>query len=449
MVFEKKMIILSGEGKGVVLIEKNGLGVKFALRTFGVRGGLMAGIVTPDRVIVRDLPNTPDPSIVFYIDDISLDSLHFAVFGTELVLYGAIGKRMWTSNLMDILLRHSAKPTEQPVPLPSLPPIAEKPKILPMPDGTGVPQTRLELYGDDAISASNFYTGLDIDSTVPRLDAFLDGQRLLNDTPPPPTKIEPVGYSVGMSEATACAAESVGVCDSPVDGETEVESVTESSAADEPEPESTEEKPVAGENEKESENMSIGQTETEENSVRNEKNAEVTDGENKSDEATAAEQSAETTEAAAQSDVRESSREITPWWKRQAEYIRSLSTREVVVKPMARIKKSAPTAAKKIREVTFFERTKPDIDKLFAGAPRDTEISKLLDGEWVKVAFDGHAVSVGRLGDSVICYAVAGVYEKTSPLGSNAQWLPKVAAIPTGKGYWLIFQNLGTGEIIQ
>lgn len=429
MLFEKKMIILSGEtGKGVVLIERNGLGVKFALRTFGVRGGLMAGIVAPDRVIVRDLPSTPDPSAVFYVDKIDLDSLHFAVFGTELVLYGAIGKRIWTSNLMDILTRHAAKPSgEAPVPLPPLKPIAEKPKTLPLPDGTGIPQTRLELYGDDAIAADNFYTGLDIDSATPRLDAFLSGARLLTDNPSH-APAERFGYSVGMSETTACAID-----EADTEDEAQIETEQTERMGERAEMEINEVEPTETENgdpfaftEAADENkwMTADNIKTETTAVRAGEGAGVSGG--------------------------ESTGKNLPWWKRQAEYIKNMSTREVAAAGIPSVKKSVPPASvKKIREVSFFERTKPDIDKLFSGAPRDTELSKLLDGEWVKVAFDGNAVSVGRLADSVICYAVAGGYEKTSPLGINAQWLPKTPAIPTGKGYWLIFQNLTTGEIIE
>ena len=67
--------------------------------------------------------------------------------------------------------------------------------------------------------------------------------------------------------------------------------------------------------------------------------------------------------------------------------------------------------------------------------------------KWVKVRFDGHAVSVGQ-GGTVLCYAVAGLYEKSSPFGDKAQWLPKLKNAPTGKGYWLIFQDLASGDIV-
>ncbi|MDE5593586.1 MAG: hypothetical protein K2I75_06615, partial [Clostridiales bacterium] len=102
-----------------------------------------------------------------------------------------------------------------------------------------------------------------------------------------------------------------------------------------------------------------------------------------------------------------------------------------------------------ISDISFIERSSYDIEKLFDSAERDDKLSSLLpDISWVKVPIDGHIISVGRGGNDFLCYAVTGTYEKTSPLGDEAQWLPENKAIPTGKGYWLIFQSLKDGEII-
>ncbi|MDE6294148.1 MAG: hypothetical protein K2L88_05965, partial [Clostridiales bacterium] len=79
----------------------------------------------------------------------------------------------------------------------------------------------------------------------------------------------------------------------------------------------------------------------------------------------------------------------------------------------------------------------------------DEKLCALLpDISWVKVPIDNHVISVGRGGNDFLCYAVSGTYEKTSPLGDEAQWLPENKSIPTGKGYWLIFQSLKDGKII-
>ncbi|MCH5350986.1 MAG: hypothetical protein J1F39_03350 [Clostridiales bacterium] len=405
MLFEKKMIILSGAGKGVVLIERNGLGVKFALRTFGVGGELMAGIITPDRVIIRDLPHSPDPAAVFYVDQIDLDNLHFAVFGAELVLYGAIGKRMWQSNIMDILRRHLVRPAQEPVPLAPLTPISDRPKVLPLPDGSGKVQSRLSLYGDEAIASDNFYTGLDIGAAMPRIDAFLDGTRVLSTAPP-------VGYSVGMSE------------DASTEAAVYPQQKTQSGKPDED-----------GDSE---------MSETEYNDPRTANIEYERSGESAPELEVASVEHAYANPA----DGAEEPPRRTPWWMREAEYIRALSTRTVIPE-IPKIKKVAAAAVRKIREVTFFERTKPDIDKLFSHAPSDDVIAKLLGGKWVKMSLDGGTVSVGRINDNVLCYAVSGAYEKVPPLGDFSQWLPKHADSPTGSGYWLIFQDLTSGDIIK
>ena len=97
MLYEKKMLILSGAGKGVVLIEKSAYGAKFTLRTFDMPpcAPLKAGVVTKTKVFVRDLPNRDNPASTFTLELDSLDDLHFAVFDRELRLYGCTGKRMW------------------------------------------------------------------------------------------------------------------------------------------------------------------------------------------------------------------------------------------------------------------------------------------------------------------------------------------------------------------
>ncbi|MDE7108221.1 MAG: hypothetical protein K2O39_07850, partial [Clostridiales bacterium] len=90
MLYEKKMLILSGEGKGVVLVEKSAKGLRFSLSTFDMPtcGELKAGVITPHAVYVRDLPKRDNPSSVFILEGTEADNLHFAVFDTKLRLYG-------------------------------------------------------------------------------------------------------------------------------------------------------------------------------------------------------------------------------------------------------------------------------------------------------------------------------------------------------------------------
>ena len=111
MLYEKKMLILSGDGKGVVLIEKSAQGVKFSLRTFDMPrcDDLKAGIVTRTSVFVRDLPSGNNPAAVFSVNAGNIDELHFAVFDKHLRLYGTNGKRMWEANLMDLLNKNDRR----------------------------------------------------------------------------------------------------------------------------------------------------------------------------------------------------------------------------------------------------------------------------------------------------------------------------------------------------
>lgn len=452
MLYEKKLMILSGQGKGVVLIEKSGLGVKFALRTFSLpaRADCKAGIITPQTVIVRDLPATRDPAAVFFVDDVSLEGLHFAVFDTRLRLYGTTGVKMWEANVMDILLRHSAPPvSEPPLAPPSLPPLAGLPHALPLPDGTGIPQSRLALYGDEAIAESDFYTSFDLDAHLPRIDAFLDGERALN--------------------ATAAAPELAGAVDvSAVESAETSERIDLDEQADENAPDiPPDAPPVSMPNPSIPPNALVGDI----------IGAESVAGSDETREATASEPTApaETTieedmtidttningiseRSAAQNDRSAvSEREAAACvdtrgekpWEMTARWLKERSTREPIVRKHAVPQKSDVLTVPKLREVSFFERLGADINKLFSTAPRDGELTALLpDIEWVRVDVDKrNSVSVGRSGNAFLCYAVAGSYEKIPPI-ENAQWLPKLRTAPTGKGYWLVFQDLGSGNVI-
>ncbi|MDE6401962.1 MAG: hypothetical protein K2L54_05040, partial [Clostridiales bacterium] len=187
MLYEKKMLILSGDGKGVVLIEKSAHGVRFSLRTFDMPtcDELKAGIITRTAVFVRDLPSGDNPAAVFTVDAESIDELHFAVFDRHLRLYAKNRKRMSEPNLMDLLNKNDRRaPVLAGTPTAALPPIAPRPQVLPMPDGTGIPQSRLAIYGDEAIAESDFYTPLDLQSRMPEVDSLLESPRGLDGRAP-------------------------------------------------------------------------------------------------------------------------------------------------------------------------------------------------------------------------------------------------------------------------
>lgn len=426
------MLILSGDGKGVVLIEKSARGARFSLSTFDmpVCGELKAGVITPQAVHVRDLPQRDNPSSVFILDIDRLDNIHFAVFDDKLRLYGTNGKRMWESNIMDLLHKNDRRQqNDDPVPLRALPPIAEMPKVLPMPDGTGLPQSRLAIYGDEAIAESDFYTPLDLSSRMPIVDKFLDEPRILDGLAPRITpKSEPI-----EAETTAIAdeqpeqeehiAQTVNTVESHVDNAKLQEFVTNADIAEQTEPEAVE------------------QTET----VKTAEATETTVTQKATQ--SAGEQSHDDIDVMTAAAATVTGKEMP--WAMQARWIKSRGKRGMrfftsEVKPIADGAKVKP-----LREVSFIERAAADIDRLFDAGEKDDKLTALLpDLQWVKVPTDGHIISVGRGGNDFLCYAVSGTYQKTSPLGDEAQWLPENKSIPTGKGYWLIFQSLKDGEII-
>lgn len=441
MLYEKKMLILSGDGKGVVLIEKSAHGVKFTLRTFDMPpcGALKAGIVTKSAVFVRDLPQKDNPAATFNIDDAELEALHFAVFDDALRLYGSTGKRMWESNLMDLLSRHEKRaPMLDGVPHSPLPPIAKQPQVLPMPDGSGIPQSRISVYGDDALAENDFYTHLDFSRRMQIVDGFLDTPRTLDElaprvTPSGENKTAPVGIDeLPVIQPASDAADDMRAYSSHDLADSELEATL--SATD---------------NMHEVEVGSVGLSDENTPTVDDGSTAELVKSEGdgvvnaeKSDSAA----SNELSEAAASVDYLG---DEMPW-ETAARWIKKRGGRPVAERK-ARVRQvPACEKLKRLRATEFFERARRDIDILFASAARDESLSGLIDDvEWVKVDVDGNTVSVGRSGNAFLCYAVAGTYERTPPLGDEAQWLPRDRNVPTGKGYWVIFQNLATGEIIK
>lgn len=422
MTFEKKMLILCGDGKGVVLTERTAHGVGFSVRTFDLARRdrpLKIGVVTPKRVFVRDLPDCDDPAAAFTLQDCDTADMHVAVFDDRLRLYGATGKKMWEANVMGLLLGHERR-LREPTPTP-LPPIAPPPlpKELPLPDGTGLPQSRIAVYGDDAIAENDFYTPLSdrLKARMPEVDGFLNSERVLDldalaprVTPRPPlTEPRPA-----PQEADALLPEQT---DRQSDGDLPVE-------ADEVyvEPQAENARDLAAKTQAENADYRP------ENGINPEKSdARATDV---------------LTEAAA------TQSEAAMPWQATAAWLKRRSTREIVPVTPRPVPKPAQNPTK-LRESSFFERTRADLEKLFASAPKDEELCRLLpDIEWIKVTFDGNAVSVGKGADAFLCYAVFGDYDPTPPFGERSQWLPRDKNAPSGSGYWLIFQNARTGEIL-
>ncbi len=563
MVYEKKMLILSGEGSGVVMIEKSARGVRFALRTLGLArsDNARVGIITRKAVYVRDLPAESDPSAVFYIDDAETSDLHFAVFDARLRLYGTTAAtRMWEANVMDLLNKYGAPVVlpERALPtLPTLPPVSAPPKVLPAPDGTGIPQSRLDIYGDDALAENDIYTSLDFSARMREVDEFLDSPRVLDlaaGTPysgeladaapqqyahaettaakpyasaldglsphimPPPdvpaymlfppdrdlsttttattdaAAPEPraprEAYASGRAEAasvsetktdaaTNAAATGAGYDDGGSSADAREarreQAVTELSAAQKydtvkaatasdtetasfifnPVP------PAADDAERGAEAVEHVEANAENGAAHVDGATDATAKRAESDNeilSNAANGETDTASAAnAETDMRVSATSVDADgdgaagmpWERTAKWLKARSERNPVVKRERVHTVEQKTNVATLREVAFFERCRADIEKLFSSAPKDEELTALLpDIEWVHVEFGGHAVGVGRSDNAFLCYAVAGQYEKASPLGDEAQWLPKLKNSPTGRGYWLIFQDLISGDIL-
>ena len=445
MRYEKKMLRLSGKGKGVVMIERSGAGVRFNLRTFGLAPmpQLKAGIVTPRTVIIRDLPPIADPSAMFVTDDLDLDKLHFAVFDDEIILYSATGERMWESNLTDILLRRDRMTAPTPTPQKLPPSDGKEYTRLPPPE----PAVRAA-YLDETMPRDDFYTPFDYLARLSEVDAFLDAPRVLNGervtgsildglaptvTPSASANTDNADNvvatdgAVATDEATdetndvAEISEFSEVSAAETDAAAQVASVPDAEISDVTQPENTEGIKSANEN------------------IENAEPAAQANAEN------GAETGAER-EAAATAEP-EVSRAMP--WEMESKFLSMRGGRKVV-KRTARVEPVRRTAQiKKLRDLMFFERSRADIDKLFASAPKDENLGKLLpDVNWVSVELAGGTVTVGRGGDSFLCYAVGGTYA-INPFGEEAQWLPAQADSPTGRGYWLIFQSLATGDIIR
>ncbi len=578
MVYEKKMLILSGEGSGVVMIEKSARGVRFALRTLGLArsDNARVGIITRKAVYVRDLPAESDPSAVFYIDDAETSDLHFAVFDARLRLYGTTAAtRMWEANVMDLLNKYGAPVVlpERALPtLPTLPPVSAPPKVLPAPDGTGIPQSRLDIYGDDALAENDIYTSLDFSARMREVDEFLDSPRVLDlaagtpysgepaDTadvreiaratdaapqqyahaettaakpyasaldglsphimPPPDVPAymlfppdrdlsasttattdavvpEPrEAYASGRADSAS--AEAASVSEAKTDAATNAaatgagyddgsssadarearreQAVTELSAAQKydtvkaatasetetasfifnPVP------PAADDAERGAEAVEHVEADaengaahvdgaTDATAMRAESNNEILSNAANAETDTASAVNAETDMrvGATSADADDAAAVAGMPWERTAKWLKARSERNPVVKRERVHAVEQKTNVATLREVAFFERCRADIEKLFSSAPKDEELTALLpDIEWVRVEFGGHAVGVGRSDNAFLCYAVAGQYEKASPLGDEAQWLPKLKNSPTGRGYWLIFQDLISGDIL-
>ena len=109
------------------------------------------------------------------------------------------------------------------------------------------------------------------------------------------------------------------------------------------------------------------------------------------------------------------------------------------------------------KEPIFFDRLKPQIDKLFATHPIENNLQSLIpSSKWVKVEYedDGDFFVFGLLYDDennikYVCYGVPAVFDEEPPkeLAGFPIWLPLDQE--KGFGYWLTYQDATTGEPVK
>lgn len=112
-----------------------------------------------------------------------------------------------------------------------------------------------------------------------------------------------------------------------------------------------------------------------------------------------------------------------------------------------------------VEKIEFFQRLKPQIDKLFEKFPTETNLERLLpDSKWVKVDYedDGDFYVFGLLYDAVgqvkyVCYGVPAIYEETPPeeLSGYPIWMSLDKENDSRFGYWLTYQDASTGEPVK
>lgn len=110
-------------------------------------------------------------------------------------------------------------------------------------------------------------------------------------------------------------------------------------------------------------------------------------------------------------------------------------------------------------EVIFFDKLKPQIDRLFASNPVEKNLQNLIpSSKWVKVEYedDGDFYVFGLLYDDnenvqYVCYGVPAVFEEQPPkeLSGYPIWLPLDRENRKGFGYWLTYQDASTGEPVK
>lgn len=111
-----------------------------------------------------------------------------------------------------------------------------------------------------------------------------------------------------------------------------------------------------------------------------------------------------------------------------------------------------------ISQETFFDGIKEQITLLFDKYPEEDFLPSIIpSSKWVKVDYeeDGNYYVLGLIyeNDNIkyVCYGVPGMWDENPPkdLSGFAEWLPLDANKPQEYGYWLTYQDAGSGESIK
>lgn len=110
-------------------------------------------------------------------------------------------------------------------------------------------------------------------------------------------------------------------------------------------------------------------------------------------------------------------------------------------------------------EPIFFERLRPQIEKLFEKNPCEENLQSIIpNSKWIKVEYedDGDFYVFGLIYDEneevkYVCYGVPAVFEEEPPkeLSGFPTWLPLNAENKEGFGYWLTYQDAESGEAVK
>lgn len=136
-----------------------------------------------------------------------------------------------------------------------------------------------------------------------------------------------------------------------------------------------------------------------------------------------------------------------------------LSEQSEEIKPEEHIEDEEKCKNEEEKKVVFFDKLKPQIDKLFENYPAESNLQRIIpSSKWVKVEYedDGDFYVFGLLYDEdeeirYVCYGVPAVFEEEPPkeLSGFPIWLPLDKNNLKGFGYWLTYQDATTGEPVK